>query len=380
LKSDRLLVVAMTLILGFGLASFFLHPKQSQQELVTPQQELDTYQARYPGDPGLANRLLKSYELAFILVRSPYVNNNLNALEAIREWAREQFQLHPDFLHPVALSAPSEKRDTVFGALGYSLFAAPKYWMEEQVGQLMRLQIAAFHQTGAYRSFNNSFFSMFGKDADAASLLARYETDRAKQAITVVLWSLIWFAAALAGIRTLIANRGRDFFDALRRTTAAAWALLSLSYLSQTWATGHAADLLSTLLSAGISLFVYRPFLLVSHHEAKQQLVRIRLAPCWIATAAWFTFTCICVQILTWMHTGIQAAPDPVSLFLSSLTGNFLHDPIYGKRIVTDIIAGTWIICSLWALRQRHNDQPFATEPDANFETLNESIAYDHIG
>jgi hypothetical protein len=369
----------MAMTTGLGLATFFVHPKESQLDLVTPQQELSTYQAPYPGDPGLSNRLLKSYELAFILVRSPYISNNISALEAVREWAREQFQSHPDFLHPVALGAPAEKNDTVFGALSYNLTAVPRYWLQEQIEQLMRAQIATFHQTGAYHSFNNTFFSVFGKDADAASLLARYESDRAKQAVSAVYWSLLWFVLAIGGACTLIANRGKDIFNSLRKLTATAWALLSVAYLSQTWITGHAADLLSMLISAGISVFLFWPLLLVSHHEAKQQLVRIRLAPCWIATAAWFTFTCLAVQILTWIHTGIQAAPDPVSLFLSSLTGNFLHDPVAGKRIVVDIVAGLWIVCSFWALSQRHKDQPYNPEPDANFETLNESIAFDRI-
>ena len=379
LKNDRLISAAIILIIGCAVVAYFIRPRQPLLQLVTPQQELPTYQANYPGDPSLANRVLKSYELAFILVRTPYMTTNLTALEAVREWARENFQTHPDFLHPVSLPAPAENHDTVFGALGYNIFAAPRYWLETQVGELVRGQIASFHKRSAFQSFQACYFDMFGKDSEAANLLARYESDRAKQAVDVVLWTLIWWIALTIAAARLVSNRKRDFFDVLRSNTAAVWMLLAVAYLSQAWFSGQSAALISTMAASAFAFYLYRPFMLVSHQEARQQLVRIRLAPCWIATAAWFTFTCLSVQLLTWIRTGIPAAPDPISLFIASLSGNFLHDPVHAKRLITGSVAVTWLLVTAWALLQRYKDQPYAPEPDTNFETLDKAMTFSRL-
>jgi hypothetical protein len=379
LKNDRLISAAIILIIGCAVVSYFIRPKQPLLELVKPEQELSSYQPKYPGDPSLSNRVLKSYELAFILVRTPYMQTNLTALEAVREWARDNFQSHPDFLHPVSLPAPAEDHDTVFGALGYNIFAAPRYWLEAQIGELLRGQIAAFHKTSAFQSFQTCYFDMFGKDSEAANLLARYESDRAKQAVDVVLWTLIWWIGLTIAAARLLNNRKRDFFDALRSNTAAVWTLLAVAYLTQAWFGGQASALVSTIVASAFAFYLHRPFMLVSHQEARQQVVRIRLAPCWIATAAWFTFTCLSVQLLTWIRTGIPAVPDPVSLFVASLSGNFLHDPVQAKRFITGSIAGSWLLVTAWALLQRYKDQPYAPLPDTSFETLDKAMTFTRL-
>jgi hypothetical protein len=378
-KNDRLITIAAAIVLVFGVMSYFARPKEPPLQLVTPQQELPTYRPTYPGDMSLHDRVLKSYELAFILVRTPYLSTNVNALESIRQWARVQFQAHPDFLHPINLPGPSGNRDTVFGALGYNVFASPLFWLQAQTGELLRWQIARFHETSAYRSFNSSFFDMFGKDADAATLLSRYESERAKEAIDVLFWAAFWLIGAIAGVYKFCVAQRADIFDNIRKLTAGAWAMLAVSYLSQSWETGQAASLISMLAATAIATYLYRPFMLVSHHEAKQQLVRIRLAPCWISMAAWFTVTCLCVQLLTWTRSGIGATADPVTLFLASFTGNFLHDAAQDKRIINACIAMLWLSFTAWALLQRHKDQPYSAEPDDNFKTLERTVTFDRV-
>jgi hypothetical protein len=379
MRNDRLIAIVMGAIIAGSVLSFYVRPKPPSDEFVTPQQELPGFQARYPGDTSLANRVANSYQLAFILVQSPYICKNVTALAALREWARDQFQSHPDFLHPVSLRPADRNHDTVFGALGYNLFAAGRYWLEEAVGQLLKVQIAHFHETSAFQSFNTAYFDFCGKDSDAATLLARYESERAKSAVDVILWTLVWFAGLVAAAFTLIKESNKDFFGQLQRVTAGAWGLLAISYFSQAWLTGSATPLISAIVSAGLAAYLTRPMLLVSHRDERQRLMRVHLAPCWIAIAAWFTYTCLAVQLLTWMRTGLLMSPDPVSLLLCSITGNFVHEPVHGKRIISTAIAGIWLALTAWALCQRKKDQPFYQEPDSHFETLNAAVSYDRV-
>lgn len=359
----------MIAIVGAFLIAYFARPRQPHYEFVTPQQELPSYHARYPGDMTLANRVLKSYDLAFILVQSPYLSTNVTALESVREWARDQFQAHPDFLHPVSLADAPNNHDTVFGALAGNIFALPHNWIDGVIAGCMRKQIAHFHSSGAFHSFNKAFLDVFGSDADSAALLARYESDRARHAIDVVAWALVWLAGTIAGGAMLIVNRKTDFFRSLRFVTAGAWSLLALAYFAQSWNSGHAAALISAALACAFAIYLLRPILFLSHSEVKQQLVHIRLAPCWIAVAAWFTFTCLAVQILTWIRSGIPASPDPVSLLIAGISGNFIHDAVQEKHAISTVVACLWSLITVWAVLQRSKDQPYS-EPDDSFATL----------
>src|SRR5262250_2873625 len=149
-KAAYLLIAVIALVV---ILAYFGRPRPPLLEIVTPRQELPNFQEHYPGDSGLADRVAKSYGLALVLFQSPYTEKNLIALESLRSWARERFQKQPDFLHPFSLEPSDEPRETVVESFFYNLFASPLYWLEERVGDLLKVQVANFHQTRAYASF-----------------------------------------------------------------------------------------------------------------------------------------------------------------------------------------------------------------------------------
>ncbi len=355
-RKQKIISAAVLIISLSALLSYFVKPKPPLLELVLPEQELSSYEAHYPGDTTLADRVVKSYRLAMVLVQSPYTQRNVISLENIRSWARERFQSQPDFLHPAILSVPRESHDTVFGAIGYNLFTGLKYWLEDSAGELLRFQIARFHNTGAYESFASAYFDFFGEDSDAASLLARYQSDRARLAVDVVLFAFSWLCASVLALCAVVVSRGKKRVERVRRVVGAGWLLLGLSYFSAAWTNNEVASLVSALVSGGIGAYLLYPFVIASHEEAGPRLLRICLSSQWIALATWFSFSLISIQILTWIRSGLPSAPDPITLLLSSLSGNFIHDPISGKRALTIGVAVSWIAVSLWTVRQQKRD------------------------
>ena len=365
---DKIVKVAVSALICCAILSYFVKQKPPLLELVSPRQELPSFAPTFPGDTRLADRIVKSYALAIVLEQSPYLQKNINSLESIREWAHDEFQHSPDFLHPSTIATTPEGRDTVFGALGYNLFAPLHYWLQACCGEVLRYQIAKFHETSAYHSFNAAYFDFFGSDSESATLLARYQTDRAKLAIDVVLWSTVWFIGIVCGAFYL--SRSKRFFEGLRVTTAAAWAVLALAYGSQAWVQGHAQALTACVFSVLLSSYFFKPFAMLKSRSGGKRLTFVYLAPRWIALAAWFTFSCICIQVVTWIKTGIPSSPDPLTLLLFSITGNFVHDPVHGKRWIGLTTAVLWLISSAWTLWQQYRLEPLPPESELGPDPL----------
>jgi hypothetical protein len=79
-----------------------------------------------------------------------------------------------------------------------------------------------------------------------------------------------------------------------------------------------------------------------------------------IALAYWATFSLIAIQVMTWIKTGTLLSPDPLSLLISSFTGNFLYDPTSAKRTISHATGIAWILISLWVFREITVDAPAA--------------------
>lgn len=366
LGRDKLISLAVAAMVGCWMLTYFVKPRPAHLEFVTPQQQLPNYTAQYPGDTKLIDRIVKSYELAMILVQTPYIQKNFTALESIRRWAREEFAERPDFLHPAVLELPEHNRDTVFGALGYNMFAGLQALAQEQIGYLLRWRITNFHDTYAYQTFRTAYFDLFGWDAEAAVLLARYQNDRAKIAVDVLLWSISWTGAAVVAGIYLFKRRKSDFFGALQRVTASTWLLMALAYMMQAWDTEQASSVISLLVSTAISAYMFFPVAIISHEEAGRRLARIRFTPNWVALTAWLTISVLAVQILTWIRHSLPGATDPMTMLIQSLTGNFVHDPIHGKRLITTITAVVWSLAGFWTFRQQ--SKTYETDFDAEID------------
>ena len=118
-------------------------------------------------------------------------------------------------------------------ALCYNLFAIPRYWLEENVAHFLQHRIDKFHTTNTYASFRNAYFDFFGMDGETATLLARYQTEKAKSAIGILSWTLLWAIMLVSAMVVLF--RAKSKFDALQDLLAWGWLLLGFSYLMLAW-------------------------------------------------------------------------------------------------------------------------------------------------
>lgn len=353
----RTVAVILSAVAIASFLSFFVKPRAPHLELVTPAQEIENYEATLPQNHQLAERVVGSFGMAMVLVRNPYTEQNASALENVRAWAKQRFQDAPDFLHPVSVRAQKEPNDTIFGALGYNLFAAIHYACQAQVGNFISSRISSFHDTDAYKSFQNAFFTLFGKDNESATLLARYQTEKAKASIEAVLWGLCWLVyAGVSAMGIVLAPRKRKF-EALRLSCSAAWMMVGISNASHAWMENSIPSMLSGAVAIAASLFLWKPFLLRTRTDATLKVAFYEPGSNWVAVAVWATYSLMAILVLTWIRAGVPDYPDPISLILSAVTGNFVQDPEEGKRAIARLVGFAWIAISVWALTQRDGDK-----------------------
>lgn len=350
----NLVLLSIAAMLAVSLLTYFVKPKPTNLEFVQPAQELPNYKVQYPGDTKLSDRVLKSYDLAMILVQTPYIQKNYHALESIRRWAREHFSESPDFLHPTVLPTDRVNHDTVFGALGHNAFSLARDTARAVVARGVTARIQDFHGTYPYQTFRTAYFDLFGWDSESAVLLARYQNERAKVAVDVVLWAITWIIFAIGSVVYLWRNRRGGYFAALQRVLACTWALVALSYFIQTWATEQASSAISFLGTALMSAYCMWPMAVISHAEASPRLIRVHVAPRWIAFAAWLTITLLIIQVLTWIRHSMPGSDDPVTMIVAAVRGNFVHDSVHGKRTMCGILGLMWLTVSVWAFAQRN--------------------------
>lgn len=371
LRERRHLVTAGVLLVVVAcLLSYFVKPKAPMTELVTPDQELPGYEAQYPGDTSLSQRVMSSYGLAFVLFESPYTGTNVRALENVRSWARERFQAAPDFLHPVSIRPEQEPNDTVVGAIGYNLLGAIRYTAEGFVSNFLKDRIEDFHGTPAYNSFSTAFFEVYGKDSESATLLARYQSDKAKGSIHVVLWSAAWLISSILSLAYITFSPRAQRFDRIRKVLVALWGITALSYCITAWMSNSIPAFSSALLSALAAVYFCKPFVLLTRTDSSLKVYFITLSSRWIALSVWGTFSAFAILILTWIRCTMPDTTDPVSLLLSALSGNFLYDPEEGKRLIARVIGGVWIAVSVWAFFQRDKDARVSDELEAELASL----------
>lgn len=365
-------MIAVTIVAA--LLAYFVKPQAPLTELVSPQQELPDYQMHLPGDTTLANRVTKSYGIALVLVSTPFTQKNVVALDSIRSWAREKFQTEPDFLHPVSLEPINERRHTFIEAFTYNLFTAPRYLLEDLAGQFLQGQIARFHATRAYASFRQSYFDLFGWDSDAAALLARYQSDKALLAEPVVLWASFWLAAFFAAAFYLFRAKRSQKFMRLETVLYSAWFLLAFSYIARAWIENRVSVLVSAVVCAAIALYLKYPFTVKVESTSGSVIIKMCLLDVnQIVLAAWLTYSMFAIQVFTWAKTGAMDDPDPLTLLICCVSGNFIHDPFMTKKIVARVVALLWLCVSIWAARQTlAQDQ---IEAEEKLASLNNPLA-----
>jgi hypothetical protein len=371
----KLFILAIVVLTAAAFAfSYFVRPHESQFDVVTARQELPDRNKIYPEDFDLPKRISQSYDLALILTESEFSARNAIALDAIRTWARANVQKDPGFLHPLVFET-IEPQSSIFGATVFNLFATPCSLLEGQVANFLAHQIENFHSTDAFYSVRSDYFDMYGEDSETATMLAKYESEKAKSSIDIIVCALVWFVAFLFGLwKILKATPGTRALQ-IQKVFAWGWLLLSICYLIKAWCGNDVPAAISFIVAAVIGLYIWRP-IAVNYGEDRGLTLRLLvLSPRWVAFVAWISITFAAIQILTWIRSGSLTSPDPITLLLSSYTGNFIQDPVNSKKNIARLIGISWVIFSLAITTVRRAGTHRTAEIEREFAILDEKLS-----
>jgi hypothetical protein len=350
--------IAVALVVTASIMAFFVRPHPSSVELDPEIQELPDLKAHYSLESGLSERVSRSHGLALVLTISEYSSKNAVALESLRSWAQDNFQKNPAFLHENAAPAPTRPHNSIIDAFCYSLFTGPRMLLEDQAMLFLKNQIAMCHTTKAYQSFRADYFDSFGLDRESARMLALYQAERAQSAVGVILSVVYWLLAIAIGTTLHLRLPDRARSTRWQRSLAFFWFSLALFYIIVAWVNNDVSVLVSSIVSALFGLYLRRP-IAVSFGEDKGLSLRLLVPNARALTlVTWLTSSLVSMQLLTWMHTGGLENSDPITLIISAITGNFVHDPSTARHYFMDAIGIFWLLTSAWAMWNVYRARP----------------------
>jgi hypothetical protein len=352
------LIVVLVAFL-FGL-SYFGRTREPILELVTPAEILPTAKFAFPGDTSFGERVVNRSLFAVILHRSEYSGDNANALESVRSWAANEFQLNPRFLHPVILPKPVAS-STFLNATAYNILAVPYYASTQVIAGFLSSRITSYCESDSFQAFADDYYELLGKDGEAATLLARYQSERGKSAINPFL-SLVYFflALALAPITMRpfkrLALRWREPFGGEGSTAAACFAYfltcVSSFYFAQAVLAESTAaqSILAGITCGALALYTLFP-VHVSADAEEVLMLRHTMSSRRVMVFAWVVVSLLCIQFLTWLKQGVLTEPDPLTLLICSFSGDFIHEPLAVKHFLATSIGLAWSCSFAFMLR-----------------------------
>jgi hypothetical protein len=366
MTKEKLVYLAIAIVFCGTLLSYFARPKAPHLELVPPEQIQHGVITDYrTANLNLADRVLNSYGMALVFVQSPFSPDNTNALEALRSWARDNYLADRGFLHPVSLDSKERRTDTVFGALTHNLLGGPYYFARSRIGDLVKARVAEFQHSQSYTTVADTYFELFGDEPEAALLLARYQSDRAKLSLDVVLAATVWITATGGALWYIFSPVYFDGFTSATRKTrfirmqqslAGLWLMLGASYLISASVHNEVGTFLAAFLSIATGLYALRPFVVRAKGKGVAGLTFMHTNPVLIAVFAWATYSLLAIQMMSWLKTPFNATPDPITLLFSASTGDFMHDHGATKQIVKYSVGAFWLFVVTWVMWVRHRD------------------------
>lgn len=355
--SLRLSSLMVALVAIVCACSYIFKPRETMRQLVAPEKMIPHTRLEFPKDTSFADSVMKSSSWGVVLLHSEYSNGNANALEAVRSWAAEQFHRDPRFLHPVVLPKASNN-STFLNASAYSLFAAPYFALSDIASTWMGGQIEKASAGPQFAAFRDDYVGLFGSGSEAATLLARYQADRARSAVNPVLSACYLLIAGLLmplGSRRLraLAARWRIGQDGYEAAAVFAYFVfaLALGYFAQAVIVESTAawSLTAALVSLICGLFVLFPIrVFVDTQEVL--LLRSNMDDREIKIFGWLFMSVLMVQALTWLKQGQLTEPDPITLIISALTGDFIHEHLVVKRALASGLAVLWSLSFAYIL------------------------------
>lgn len=366
LRFSTIFVAVAALV--FSLA-YFVKAKEPILQIVSPDKIMSSA-VSLPNstDSKFAEMVMNSSSYAVFLCRSEYSSGNANSLEALRGWAAQQFHNDPRFLHPVILPKATAS-STFINSTANCLFAAPYYFASQAAAGMLSKRVDSYCDSESFRVFKRDFAGLFGSDAEAATLLARYQSDRARTAINPLLSVLLWLVTAVLSpflVRPFM--RAATFWRApfmagseqnsgCKTISAAAYfsyfvSALSVHYTAQALVveTTVAASAIAAIVCGAAALYVLFPLkVFVDNDEVL--LLRSTITTRSVVISAWLFLSVLSIQMLTWIKQGVLTEPDPISLLISSFTGDFIHDPLTAKRWISTAIAVSWTASFVFILK-----------------------------
>jgi hypothetical protein len=352
--------------LVFSLA-YFVKAKEPILQIVSPSRIMSSATALPNStDSKFAEMVMNSSSYAVFLCRSEYSSGNANSLEALRGWAAQQFHNDPRFLHPVILPKATAS-STFINSTAYCLFAAPYYYASKAAASLISSRVDSYCDSESFRVFKNDFAGLFGSNTEAATLLARYQSDRARTAINPLLSVLFWLvivvlSPALTGPFKRAASFWRAPFmssdhSARKSATAAAYFAYFVSFLGLYYSaqaiiveSTAGASAIAAIVCGASALYVLFPIkIFVDNDEVL--MLRSTISVRSVLISAWLFLSVLSIQMLTWIKQGVLTEPDPISLLISAVTGDFIHDPLTAKRWISTAIALIWSVSFVFILK-----------------------------
>lgn len=306
---------------------------------------------------------------AMVLTHSRFSDKNAVGLEALRTWAKEQFSQDRQFLHPLNLPRRADN-STIVESFVNNLFGNQKSWLETQLSRFLGWRVAEFRDTGAYQSFRIDFYELFGVSAESATLLARYQNERAGSSLGALMGALFWSVFAVWVLFSYLAARQKQLHSPAQRFLSYVYFAMGFFYLIQACSTDNVSVLAAALLCCLFGAYIAKPLLIYKDSAGELSLSVLELSGRAVLVLFWITFSLIGIQIISWIRGSIFTEPDPITLLVCALTGNFVHDPVNAKRTIVEIIGVNWLLVTAWmAAYFKHGTRP-SRELDSQLESL----------
>ena len=334
-------------VLAGSILSFFANPTVvSPVKILDQKEELESPEFKNREDPGFSERVVNS-TWAMVLVHSEFSDKNASGLEALRNWAKQNLTLDNQFLNPIELPRQRENK-TIIGSLFGSFFGLPIKFTESLARELLSQRIAAFHQTDAYQTFRGDFYELFGVNKEAVKLLYRYQEDRAKDSIKVLLSCLFWTITSALILFNHFKEKSARKFGVFQRSLAYLWTAFACFYLFMACNSNSSEALAAAVICLVTGLYIAFPLSAIRDEKNELTLVKYELSARACAILLWITISLSGIQIINWIKGGILTDPDPITLLIGAITGNFLHDPTTMKRTVAEVIGVAWLSLTIW--------------------------------
>jgi hypothetical protein len=252
----RFTQIAVILTIISFLFAYFVKPHPSTGDLVP-----STYpNASKPNiSIPLSVRVARSYTAAMILVRNEYTPGNAPALEAVRNWANKNFEKDSNFLHPAALDSVPENSQSVVDSYSFSLLQSTRYLLEDAMANFLSWRIRDFETSDSYKSFCDDYYDLLGRDFDTDQLLARYQTERAREAADPLLIALFWLIISSVILFQIYKKKDWTLNERLQYVLTLTWLSLSAFYLVSAWTQNQIAVLVSFVICLAVGLYLRHP-------------------------------------------------------------------------------------------------------------------------